>query len=137
MTIVESMTTKQAQSILAPFNCLETKPIHSPEEKISVQQAVLQLTHSSDNQILGVLADSFDQAMRSLQAYTQALGYRPPSEITPCADAVYLKFNPLSGLCYASPYTGEHRGVLISFQSDDANGVNEMCGHLPLDLFDL
>ncbi len=137
MTIVGSMTTKQAQTILAPFNCLETKAIHSSEEKRSVQQAVLQLVQNSDNQILGILANSFDQALRSLQAYTKALGHQPPTEIEPCADAVYLKFNPLSGLCYASPYTGEHRGVLISFQSDDADGVNEMCGHLPLDLFDL
>jgi Domain of unknown function (DUF1824) len=132
----ESLTTAQAQAILAPFNCIEPKTIQTSAEKLAVQQAVLQLVNVTDNQILGILADSLARATQTLNSYTQVMGHQPPAEIPPCSDAVYLKFNPRSGLCYASPYTGEHRGVLISFQSDVADGLNEMCGHLPLDLFD-
>jgi uncharacterized protein with PIN domain len=131
-----SLTTAQAQAILAPFNCIELKTIQTSAEKLAVQQAVLQLVNITDNQIFGILADSLEQATQALNLYTQVIGHQPPAEIPPCSDAVYLKFNPRSGLCYASPYTGEHRGVLISFQSDAADGLNEMCGHLPLDLFD-
>jgi Domain of unknown function (DUF1824) len=132
----EFLTTVQAQAILAPFNCIEPKTIQTPAEKLAVQQAVLQLVKVTDNQIFGILADSLEQATQTLNRYTQVMGHQPPAEIPPCSDAVYLKFNPRSGLCYASPYTGEHRGVLISFQSDTADGLNEMCGHLPLDLFE-
>jgi uncharacterized protein with PIN domain len=132
----ESLTTKQTQAILAPFNCIEPKTIQTSAEKLAVQQAVLQLVKVTDNQIFGILADSLEQATQALNSYTQVIGHQPPAEISPCSDAVYLKFNPRSGLCYASPYTGEHRGVLISFQSDTADGLNEMCGHLPLDLFE-
>ncbi|HEY9658957.1 MAG TPA: DUF1824 family protein [Allocoleopsis sp.] len=45
-----------------------------------------------------------------------------------------MKFNPNASSCYADSYTGEHRGVLVSCQSAD-DGINEMYGHLPLDLF--
>jgi hypothetical protein len=132
----ESLTATQAQAILAPFNCLEPQEIKTSAEKLAVQQAVLQLTNITDNQILGILANSLEQATQTLHRYTQAMGHQTPTEISPCNDAVYLKFNPRSGLCYASPYIGEHRGVLISFQSDAADGFNKMCGHLPLNLFD-
>jgi hypothetical protein len=131
-----SLTTVQAQAILVPFNCIEPKTIQTPAEKLAVQQAVLQLVKVTDNQILGILADSLEQATQTLNRYTQIMGHQPPTDVPPCSDAVYLKFNPRSGLCYASPYTGDHRGVLISFQSDAADGLNEMCGHLPLDLFE-
>jgi Domain of unknown function (DUF1824) len=132
----ESLTATQAQAILAPFNCLEQKKIKTSEEKLAVQQAVLELVNVTDNQILGILANSLEQATQTLHSYAQAMGHQPPREVPPCSDTVYLKFNPRSGLCYASPYLGDHRGVLISFQSDAADGLNEMCGHLPLDLFD-
>lgn len=132
----ESLTATQAQAILAPFNCLEQKKIKTSEEKLAVQQAVLELVNVTDNQILGILANSLEQATQTLHSYAEAMGHQPPREVPPCSDTVYLKFNPRSGLCYASPYLGDHRGVLISFQSDAADGLNEMCGHLPLDLFD-
>jgi hypothetical protein len=38
-------------------------------------------------------------------------------------------------LCYLDSYAGHHRGVLVSCQSYQEGGVNEMYGHLPLDLF--
>jgi hypothetical protein len=132
-----SMTTAQAQAVLAPFNCLETKTIESLAQKIAVQQAVLQLASVTDTHMFGILAEDWDRAIAALHSYAKAFGYEPPAVANPQNDdAVYIKFNPRAGLCYASPYPEDHRGVLIAFQSDIADGVNEMCGHLPLDLFE-
>jgi Domain of unknown function (DUF1824) len=131
-----SMTTVQAQAILAPFNCLDTKPIETLEEKTVVRQAVLQLASVTDTHMFGILAGDWKEAIAALHSYATAFGYESPPVAKPCEDAVYIKFNPRSGLCYASPYPEQHRGVLIAFQSDFEDGINEMCGHLPLDLFE-
>ena len=48
---------------------------------------------------------------------------------------VYIKLNGKNGLCYLDSYSGHHRGVLVSCQSYQEGGINEMYGHLPLDLF--
>jgi Domain of unknown function (DUF1824) len=131
-----SMTTVQAQAILAPFNCLDTKPIETLEQKAAVRQAVLHLASVTDTHMFGILAGDWDGAIAALHSYATAFGYESPPVAKPCEDAVYIKFNPRSGLCYASPYPEQHRGVLIAFQSDFEDGINEMCGHLPLDLFE-
>jgi Domain of unknown function (DUF1824) len=131
-----SMTTAQAQDILAPFNCIETKKIESSAEKVAVRQAVLHLASMTDTHMFGILAADWEGAIAALHSYAKAFGYELPAVVNPCNDAVYIKFNPRAGLCYASPYPDGHRGVLIAFQSDLADGINEMCGHLPLDLFE-
>jgi Domain of unknown function (DUF1824) len=129
------MTTAQAQAVLAPFNCLDTKPIETLEDKAAVRQAVLQLARVTDTHMFGILAGNWEAAIAALHSYAKAFGYASPPVAKPCENAVYIKFNPRSGLCYASPYPEHHRGVLIAFQSDFEDGINEMCGHLPLDLF--
>jgi hypothetical protein len=135
-----SITTAQAQAVLAPFSCIHTKPINTLKEKAAVRQAVLQLASVTETQIFGILAGSWEEAIAALYSYAAAFGYESPPPLpavtNPCEDAVYIKFNPRSGLCYASPYSEQHRGVLIAFQSDFEDGINEMCGHLPLDLFE-
>jgi Domain of unknown function (DUF1824) len=136
MPLTTSMTTAQAQAILAPFNCLDPKSIDTVEEKMAVRQAVLQLASVTDNHMFGILATDWDGAIAALFSYTQAFGYESPPVAKPCDEPVYIKFTPRSGHCYASPYTENHRGVLIAFQSDVEDGINEMCGHLPLDLFE-
>jgi hypothetical protein len=132
------LTTPQAQAILAPFNCLTPKSLDSPQAKQAVQQAVLYLAQITDNQMLGILASSITEAIATLQSYTQALGYSLPQTTPEDVEggAVYLKFNPRTNLCYSSPYPEQYRGVLIAFQSDHPDGVNELYGHLPLDLFE-
>jgi Domain of unknown function (DUF1824) len=101
-----------------------------------IRQALLQVANESDYQMLGVCADTLEQGIRALADYGQALGYSPNLSLEPVEGAVYIKFNPNSAQCYASPYDGEYRGVLVSCQSAEETDVNEMYGHLPLNLFD-
>lgn len=85
--------------------------------------------------MLGICADSIEQGRAALVSYAAALGYQPSLELEPIEGPIYIKFNSRAMSCYASPYEGEHRGVLVSCQSADEDGVNEMYGHLPIDLF--
>lgn len=97
----------------------------------------------SDYQILGICADSLSQGHRALMTYAQALGYTVDDSALPLDQegaialrSTYIKYNPTSGLLYASDYEGIHRGVLVACQSETTEGINEMYGHLPLNLFD-
>lgn len=130
-----NLTLQEAQNILKPFNCVAGKTIQSAEERALVRQALLLLTNHSDYQILGICADTPAEGLQALKTYSEALGYQPNLNPPSAEDPVYIKFNPKSGLCYAEPYTGTHRGVLVSCQSAYADGINDMYGHLPLDLF--
>jgi len=129
-------TIKEAQELLKPFNCIENKSIDSEAEKALIRQAILLLTQHSDYQILGICADTVAQGLSALKTYSEALGYQPNLDLTPIDGSVYIKYNPNSGLCYLDSYTGTHRGVLVSCQSAYEDGINDMYGHLPLDLFD-
>ncbi|HEY9597410.1 MAG TPA: DUF1824 family protein [Cyanophyceae cyanobacterium] len=129
------ISVQDAQAILKPFNCIENTSINSASEKALIQQALLVLAENSDYQILGICADTMEQALLALKTYTEALGYQLSPQLDPIEGPVYLKFNPKSGLCYLDSYTGTHRGVLVSCQSAYEGRINEMYGHLPLDLF--
>ncbi|NEP58166.1 MAG: DUF1824 family protein [Symploca sp. SIO2G7] len=131
------LTIQEAQELLKPFSCIENKSIDSEAEKALIRQAVLLLTEHSDYQILGICADTAAQGLLALKTYSEALGYQPNLDLTPIDGSVYIKFNPNSGLCYLNAYTGEDRGVLVSYQSAYEDGINDMYGHLPLDLFDM
>ncbi|NER21618.1 MAG: DUF1824 family protein [Symploca sp. SIO1C2] len=130
-------TIQEAQELLKPFNCIENKSIDSEAEKALIRQAILLLTQHSDYQILGICADTVAQGLSALKTYSEALGYQPNLDLTPIDGSVYIKYNPNSGLCYLDSYTGTHRGVLVSCQSAYENGINDMYGHLPLDLFEM
>jgi hypothetical protein len=131
-----SLTIQEAQQLLEPFNCIENKSINSEAEKALIRQALLLLNEHSDYQILGICADTSAQGLSALKSYGHALGYQPPLNLDPIDGSVYIKFNPKTGLCYLDSYTGTHRGVLVSYQSAYEDGINEMYGHLPLDLFE-
>lgn len=107
-----------------------------PVDQESLQQALLLAASQSDYQMLGVCADSLEQGIQALEGYAKALSYSPNLDLEPIEGSVYIKFNPNSAKCYASSYDGEHRGVLVSCQSADDTDINEMYGHLPLDLFE-
>jgi Domain of unknown function (DUF1824) len=124
-----------AHALLKQWDCLTPTAV-SEAERDAVRQALLLLTQHSDYQILGVCADSARQGIQALADYATALKLPlPEAWPEPLAGAVYLKLNPKLGRCYIDTYTGEHRGVLISYQSAYDDGINEMYGHLPLDLF--
>jgi len=130
-----NLTLPEAQKLLNSFNCLEGKSINSESEKALIRQALLLLTEYSDYQILGICADTTSQGLIALKSYSTALGYEPNLNLATIDGSVYIKFNPNTGLCYIDSYTGTHRGVLVSFQSSEVGEINEMYGHLPLDLF--
>ena len=123
------------QEILREFSCTATKSTNSDAEKELVRQALLIVSRFSDYQILGICADTASDGISALASYSKALGYATNMNLNSVAGAVYIKFNPKTGLCYLDSYAGNHRGVLVSCQSDDAQMVNEMYGHLPIDLF--
>ncbi len=129
------LTLQEAQELLKPFNCIANKSISSESEKALIRQALLLLIEHSDYQILGICADTAAQGLSALKSYAEALGYPSLFDLQPIEGSVYIKFNPKTGLCYLDSYTGSHRGVLVSCQSAYEDGINDMYGHLPLDLF--
>ncbi|MGB7058996.1 MAG: DUF1824 family protein [Geitlerinemataceae cyanobacterium] len=100
-----------------------------------LRQALELVARNSEYQIFGVCAQSAEEGLQALTEYLQALGYQPPEDIESIEGPVYMKFNPNIGLHYMSPYEGQDRGVLVSCQSPNSDGINEIYGHLPLDLF--
>jgi len=130
-----TLSQSTAHALLKQWDCL-TQTIVSESERDAMRQALLVLTQHSDYQILGICADSVSQGIQALRDYATALSLLLPESLPELLDGpVYLKLNPKLGRCYVDAYTGSHRGVLISYQSAYDDGINEMYGHLPLDLF--
>lgn len=134
LSSASSMSLAEADLFLKQFSRLNPEP-SLVSDRGQIQAALHQVVAHSDYQILGICADSLAQAQEALGAYGAALGYSPVFDGPALEGSVYLKFNPRSGLCYVDGYSGEYRGVLVSCQSADADGINQMYGHLPLDLF--
>lgn len=130
------LSLQEAQEILKPFNCIEGKTINAESEQAIVRQALLLIAEHCDYQILGICAETMTQGLSALKTYSEALGYQSSFGFDSIDGPVYIKFNGNSGLNYIDSYIGEHRGVLVSCQSSDEGRVNEMYGHLPLDLFE-
>ncbi|NJO41175.1 MAG: DUF1824 family protein [Cyanobacteria bacterium CRU_2_1] len=127
--------TEEAHLLLKQIDCLDPAVPKTASEREQLRQALQIVANHSDYQMLGVCADTVAEGVQALKTYAEALGYTIDLNLEAIEGAVYIKFNSKSGSCYVKPYTGQHRGVLVSCQSDDASGLNEMYGHLPLDLF--
>lgn len=127
------MTRSEAETILRQFICVGST---NTVDTAMIREAVAIVVDQSDYQIFGVCADTVEIGARSLAQYLTAIGYDNALVIRPIARSVYIKYNPNTDRVHVEPYTGEHRGVLLSCQSDDDRGVNETFGHLPLDLFE-
>lgn len=100
-----------------------------------IRDAIFWIKKYSEYQIIGICAEDYEEGIFALQTYCLALGYESPIDFDPIQGAVYIKFNPQTKLRYISPYIGRERGVLVSFQSPQSDGINELYGHFPLDLF--
>ncbi|MDG2614648.1 DUF1824 family protein [Thermoleptolyngbya sichuanensis A183] len=131
-----ALTCDQAHRLLKQFDCQTAASVQSAEEKASLREALRLVAQHSDYQMLGVCASSQAEGWAALEQYAIALGYAPQPPAVSLEGPVYLKFNPKSSLCYVDTYPGEHRGVLVSCQSADPDDINDLYGHLPLDLWD-
>ncbi|MBK1986498.1 DUF1824 family protein [Sphaerospermopsis aphanizomenoides BCCUSP55] len=129
------LTVQEAKKILNKFNCLDIAPILKPSEKVLTRQALILMASLSDYQILGICAETAEEGIMAMQTYSRAFNYEVPSNLPTPEGPVYIKLNGKNGLCYLDSYYGHHRGVLVSCQSYYETGINEMYGHLPLDLF--
>ena len=127
------LTRKDAETVLQQFICVDSTS-SQPADYALIREALLVVASLSDYQILGICADSAEQGLRSLRSYSTALGYEGLPEVQSIPGVVYIKYNPRLGRAYMESYAGEHRGVLVSCQSDYSDGVNDTFGHLPLDL---
>ncbi|NWF62234.1 MAG: DUF1824 family protein [Fischerella sp.] len=130
-----NLTIAEAKKILNKFNCVDIAPKIKTSEKTLIREALLMLAKLSDYQILGICADTEAEGMLAMKTYSLALGYEPPSNLPVIDGSVYIKLNGKNGVCHIDSYSGHHRGVLVSCQSYSPEGINEMYGHLPLDLF--
>ena len=131
----QHLTVSEAKNILIMFNCLDIATILKPSEKALVRRALIFVASISDYQILGICADNAEEALMAMRTYSHAFGHEVPANLATPDGPVYIKLNGKNGLCYVDSYAGHHRGVLISCQSYNEGGINEMYGHLPLDLF--
>ncbi|MBD2691879.1 DUF1824 family protein [Anabaena catenula] len=130
-----NLTVEEAKKILNKFNCLDIAPVLKPSEKVLTRQALIFMASLSDYQILGICADTAEEGILAMKTYSHAFHYEAPSNLQTPDGPVYIKLNGKNGLCYLDSYFGHHRGVLVSCQSYEEAGINEMYGHLPLDLF--
>lgn len=133
-----NLSIEAAQKILEAFTCADIQSINSIENPDNICTALKILVQNSEYQMLGICADSLDEAWNALAEYLQGLGYQislDRNAVEAVEGSVFLKFNGLSQSYYSSPYTQQYRGVLVSCQSNDEVGVNGTYGHFPLDLF--
>ncbi|MGL4500505.1 MAG: DUF1824 family protein [Planktothrix sp.] len=136
--MISPLTIPDAQAILKGFICTDAISPISEAEKVKIQSALLLLNRESEYQMIGICADSMPQALSALTDYLKAFEYSinlADHGLEPLSESVYLKFNGRSQNFYISPYLEKYRGVLISFQSTEENGINGVYGHFPLDLF--
>lgn len=132
----DSISLEQAHALLKRFDCLpQGSNVTQELTHAQIRDALLRVASQSEYQMLGICAGSLDEGKLALDSYTKALGYELHPTLDDIEGAVYIKFNSKAGRCFADSYTGKHRGVLVSCQSAYESGVNEMYGHLPLDLF--
>ena len=131
------LTDQTAQGLLRQFICVDRQPSSPQLDYATVREALLWVVDRSDFQLFGICADN----LRSRAAGSSSLFSRfraRAKDRRRCESSegvVYLKYNPKTGRCHAEPYTGNHRGVLVSCQSAEEDDINETFGHLPIDLF--
>jgi len=117
--------------------------VHGPidlaeAQKQPVRDALLWLNDMSEYQTLGICAEGLAEAETALKGYVTALSQ--PIQVDLPADqagAVFLKFNTLKNAWYLDGYSGESRGVLVTYHTSEPEleDVNGTYGPFPLDLF--
>jgi Domain of unknown function (DUF1824) len=125
-----------AEKILIDLRDLDANA--TAEQCNQLRGSLATLAKATDYQMFGVCAAEQSIGLAALASYAQHFGYElPPEDLPTITGPVYLKFNPRSSRCYVDTYQGEYRGVLVSFQSDLADGYSGTHGHFPLELFEM
>lgn len=104
---------------LNQFSCLTTPPDLGEAEDEQVRQDLATFNDLSDYQTLGICAGSLAEAKTAMEAFLAALGVTVTLDLPAREGAVYLKFNTLKGAWYLDDYSGQSRGVLITFHSSE------------------
>ena len=118
---------------------LQTQPADlSKTQQETVREGLLWLNENSEYQTIGICADNLTEAEAALKSYVAAISQPIQVDIPPQGGAVFLKFNTLKNAWYIDGYTGDSRGVLVTYhtsepEEDDVNGTY---GPFPLDLFE-
>ncbi|MEO1620247.1 MAG: DUF1824 family protein [Cyanobacteria bacterium J06632_3] len=109
----------------------------SDEQKQTVRDHLLWLNEQSEYQTLGICASTLGEAETALKSYVGALSQPIRVDIPPQDGAVFLKFNTLKNAWYVDGYTGDSRGVLVTYHTSEPelDDVNGTYGPFPLDLF--
>lgn len=132
-----NLTLDQAVNILQSYDCAKviiSEPLIKLEQ---IRNSLKLITSLSTSQNLGICADNFQQGFTTLVSYLEALDYKlnlTQEKASQNSEPVYLKFSTQKMSYYSDKYTGEYRGVLVSFQSED-DQIAGTYGHFPLDLF--
>lgn len=118
---------------------LQAQPADLTEtQRQTIREALLWLNENSEYQTLGICADSLTEAEAALKSYVKAMSQPIQVDIPAQAGAVFLKFNTLKNAWYVDGYSGDSRGVLLTYHTSEPeeDEVNGTYGPFPLDLFD-
>jgi len=121
---------------------IEISLVHTPAElsgqqRQTVREYLLWLNEQSEYQTLGICAATLADAEAALKSYVGALSQPIQVDIPPQDGTVFLKFNTLKNAWYVDGYTGDSRGVLVTYHTSEPalDNVNGTYGPFPLDLF--
>ena len=117
--------------------------LHGPADLSEVQRqsvcdALLWLNDMSEYQTLGICASTSADAETALKGYVAALSQPIQVDLPNNQEgAVFLKFNTLKNAWYLDSYSGDSRGVLVTYHTSEPEleDVNGTYGPFPLDLF--
>lgn len=133
-TADQLMTIRQR---LNRFSCLRTPPDLAAPEADQVKADLQCFNAWSEYQTLGICAPSLAEAKAAMETFLVALGVTVSLDLPDRQGPVYLKFNTLKGAWYLDDYSGESRGVLITFHTSEP-AMAELVGTygpFPLGLF--
>ena len=118
---------------------LQTQPADLDQaQQETVREGLLWLNENSEYQTIGICADNLAEAEAALKSYVAAISQPIQVDIPSQDGAVFLKFNTLKNAWYIDGYSGDSRGVLVTYhtsepEEDDVNGTY---GPFPLNLFE-
>ncbi|EDX83663.1 hypothetical protein S7335_1360 [Synechococcus sp. PCC 7335] len=109
----------------------------SEQERQTVCAHLLWLNQMSEYQTLGICASTIAFAEVALKEYVSALSQPISVDLPNQSGAVFLKFNTLKNAWYLDSYSGDARGVLVTYHTSEPEleDINGTYGYFPLDLF--